>query len=109
MMRLSIIFVLLFCTFSVVGQQQKIDVNKDINLAKVYEQLVKEGYGTPKIYLELANAHYFDSNYVQAKKWFEKVFQSQETVNDVIVFRYKQSLKALNLDIIENNYLIGTN
>ncbi len=85
--------------------QAKTDVNKDIDVAKVYEQVVKEGYGTPEIYLKLANEHYFQGNYTSAKKWFEKVFETEKPTDKKIVFRYKQTLKALKVRLEGNPYL----
>ena len=87
------------------------DVNKDIDLTKVYEQVVKEGYGTPEIYLKLANEYYFLNDYTNAKKWFEKVFDDQKPTDKMLLFRYKQTLKALNLTFDKNPYLAvsGTN
>ncbi|MAN59968.1 MAG: hypothetical protein CMC08_09065 [Flavobacteriaceae bacterium] len=74
----------------------KIDVNTDIDLTKVYEQYVKEGYGTPAIYEKLANGNYFKNNYAQAKKWYEKLFETQADPNTTLQFRYQQTLKALS-------------
>ncbi len=81
------------------------DVNRDIDVAKVYVQVVKEGYGTPTIYLKLANEYYFQSNYADAKMWYEKVFEAEKPTDKTILFRYKQSLKALKLNPKENPYL----
>ena len=81
------------------------DVNKDIDVAKVYEQVVKEGYGTPTVYLKLANEYYFQSNYASAKLWYEKVFETEKPTDKTILFRYKQTLKALKLKLEGNPYL----
>ena len=109
---ISLFTVFLLCVSLTVKAQenQGIDVNKDIDLAKVYEQVIKEGYGTPKVYLDLANAYYFGGDYANAKKWFEKVFETEELTTDMVVFRYKQSLKALKEDMDANPYLaaLGT-
>ncbi|MEZ4874344.1 MAG: hypothetical protein R2793_02535 [Flavobacteriaceae bacterium] len=110
MKRLCISFTLLFWMSIQLGHAQEtpsIDVNKDIDLAKVYEQVIKEGYGTPKVYLDLANAHYFNGDYKSAKKWYEKVFETEELSTELVLFRYKQSLKALNEDIEHNPYLLS--
>ena len=88
-------------------EETTIDVNKDISITKVYEQVIKEGYGTPKVYLDLANAHYFESNYKSAKKWYEKVFETKELVTSKVLYRYKQSLKALNEVFVTNKYLVS--
>ncbi len=85
--------------------QDKIDVNRDIDLVKVYTQVVNEGYGTVSIYKELANAHYFRSDYSESKKWFEKLFSEEESQEKIHLYRYKQSLKALKLYTEDNVYL----
>lgn len=46
--------------------RHKTDVNKDIDVVRVYEQVVAEGYGTPFIYRKLATAYYFKSEYAKA-------------------------------------------
>lgn len=101
----------MFCLFLSINlfaqEASKIDVNKDISITKVYEQVIKEGYGTPKVYLDLANAYYFESNYANAKKWYEKVFEVEKEASETIRYRYTQSLKALNEDLINNKYLVS--
>jgi len=84
-----------------------IDVNKDIAITKVYEQVIKEGYGTPKVYKDLANAYYFEGEYTSAKKWYEKLFESTSP-EKITLFRYKQTLKALNISLEENKYVAAT-
>jgi len=110
------LFLLLFCvSFTVTAQssstEKTIDVNKDVDVVKVYEQVVKEGYGTPFIYKKLANAHYFNSNYGAAKKWFEKLFSTEKPTDATLKYRYTQTLKALDLYTSENKYVTysGTN
>ena len=85
--------------------QSSTDVNKDVDRTAVYEQVVKEGYGTPTIYKELGNGHYFKGNYAEAKKWFEKLFDSEGLDDPMLKFRYKQTLKALKMDPDGNAYL----
>jgi len=81
------------------------NVNTDVDRTSVYEQVVKEGYGTTKIYKELGNGHYFKGNYAEAKKWFEKLFETDPPSDPKMKFRYRQTLKALNEDIDDNPYL----
>ncbi|MCH2490136.1 MAG: hypothetical protein MK211_08305 [Flavobacteriales bacterium] len=114
--HLLFLFALIIFTFSSVAQAQtntSTDVNKDVDVTKVYEQVVKEGYGTPLIYKDLANAYYFKSNYAMARKWYEKLFSVEPPTDETLKFRYKQSLKALNANIEKNKYLsspaVGTN
>lgn len=99
------------CLFGGVSSFAQTDVNKDIDLAKVYEQVVKEGYGTPEIHLKLANEYYFQNNFTKAKEWYEKVFENEKPTDKMLLFRYKQTLKALNVNLEQNKYLAvsGTN
>ena len=98
-------------TFSQSNNKPKIDVNKDIDLVKVYESYVLDGYGTASIYQKLANANYFKNNYSEAKKWFEKLFDLEKLKDPTLKFRYKQSLKALNINPEDSIYLsaVGAN
>ncbi len=99
MYRFRLFLVAVFVSFLSFSQtQEKIDVNKDIDVVKVYLQVVKEGYGTSFIYKELANAFYLRGNYSESKKWFEKLFAEEETADATMKYRYNQSLKALGLN-----------
>lgn len=105
-MKNSIIIAFLLCSLGIVAQNNTpVDVNKDIAITKVYEQVIKEGYGTPKVYLDLANAYYFEGNYQKARQWYEKLFETQTITKEIVLFRYKQSLKALKVSLEKNKYL----
>ncbi|RDK88817.1 hypothetical protein [Marinirhabdus gelatinilytica] len=102
--KLLALTILLVC--SIAGfSQQKINVNKDIDVVKVYEQTVKDGYPTLEIYQKLATAHYFRSNYEDAKKWFEKWFEMELPKDPTAKYRYRQTLKALKVSAKNNKYL----
>lgn len=91
---------LLFAGISTVSFSQsntKTDVNKDIDVVRVYEQVVSEGYGTPFIYKELANAYYFKSEYNKALLWFEQLFEVEKSNDPQILQRYEQTLKAVKI------------
>ena len=75
-----------------------VDVNKDVDVTIVYEQVVKEGYGTPFIYKELANAYYFKNEHSKAKTWYEKLFETEKSDDETLTFRYHQTLKALKVE-----------
>lgn len=96
--KLHLLAFLLFAGISSVSFSQtktRIDVNKDIDVVRVYEQVVAEGYGTPFIYSELANAYYFRSEYNKAVLWFERLFDAEKTHDPQMLQRYKQTLKAV--------------
>jgi hypothetical protein len=84
---------------------EKIDVNKEIDLMRVYEQYVKDGYGTPAVYKKLADGHYFKNDYTTAKKWFEALLQADGSTPKMYVNRYIQTLRALDIDTTNNKYL----
>ena len=112
MCKIRFVFLFFFITtFSFAQGENKINVNRDIDLVKVYKQVVKEGYGTPSVYKELANATYFRSEYAESKKWFEILFEEEKVTDKVLIFRYNQSLKALGLykKKMEELSAIGTN
>lgn len=94
---------ILICTtcYSQNDLSREIDVNTDVDVTVVYEQVVEEGYGTSFIYKELAIAYYFKNDHENAKKWFEKLFEVDETNDATLKFRYNQTLKAL--DVIKSN------
>lgn len=103
--------IFLLCLLWAFTSSGQTDVNTDIDLTKVYEQVVKEGYGTPEVHLKLANEYYFKNNYKKAREWYEKVFENEKPTDKMLLFRYKQTLKALNVDTQQNKYLAvsGTN
>jgi hypothetical protein len=86
-------------------QSQKTDVNKDIDPLKVFERYVQDGYGTPSVYKKLANGYYFKNEYPAAKKWFEKLFQSDQPISQTYKARYIQTLRALKIDATNNPYI----
>mgnify|MGYP001569149062 CR=1 FL=1 len=98
MLSFRLLFLSIFITSLSLSQtEKKINVNKDIDLVKVYKQVIKEGYGTPSIYKDLANETYFRSNYKESKIWFEKLFVEIKVTDPTLIYRYNQSLKALGL------------
>ena len=83
---------------------EKTDVNKDIDLMRVYEQYVKDGYGTPAVYKKLADGYYFKNDYTTAKKWLEALLQADAST-PMYINRYIQTLRALDIDTANNKYL----
>jgi Tfp pilus assembly protein PilF len=84
---------------------KKTDVNKDIDLMRVYEQYVKDGYGTPAVYKKLADGYYFKNDYTTAKKWLEELLQADASTPKMYINRYIQTLRALDIDTTNNKYL----
>jgi hypothetical protein len=83
--------------------QRKTDVNKDIDVVRVYEQVVVEGYGTPFIYKKLATAYYFKSEYGKALDWFQKLFAVEKNTDPELAHQYNQALKAVGVENSKNS------
>ncbi len=61
-----------------------------------YEKLVKDGYSKEDIFKNLGNANYLNANYEEATKWYEQLFQLENTsIDSEFMYRYAQSLKSL--------------
>ncbi len=99
-----IAFILFLC-ISFAGFSQEEATSKSIDIVKVYEQTIKEGYPSLEIYKKLATEQYFRSNYNEAKKWFEKWFDMEMPKDKTSKYRYKQTLKALKVSAKNNKYL----
>lgn len=105
---LAALLILFSLSSSVIAQTTEVvttDVNKDIDLMRVYEQYVKDGYGTPAVYKKLANGYYFKNEYVSAKKWLEVLLQADDATPKMYINRYIQTLRALDIDTTNNKYL----
>lgn len=73
--------VLLFIAFTAQGQENrstKTPESNQIDVIKIYDNVVKEGYESAQIYQKLAQANFVKENYIDSKKWFEKWFEIDE-------------------------------
>jgi outer membrane protein OmpA-like peptidoglycan-associated protein len=68
-----------------------------ISAIKIYEHLANKGKGTAEIYEKLADANYFNANYVQAQKWYEKRYAMSAPFSEGFLYRYSQSLKSAGM------------
>jgi len=98
--KISILFVPLFISFfgAVHAQQSAEPVSQEnqiIDVIKVYELVVADGYESAQIFETLATEHFFKKNYLDAKKWFEKLFLIEKNPEPIAYFRYAKSLEAL--------------
>lgn len=97
---------LIIITWSIaynLNAQSITNVNRDIDVTRVYEQVIEEGYATPEIFLKLANAYYYENRFEDAKKYFEKVFETNLPKTEILQYRYSQTLKALKLTQNKDN------
>lgn len=95
---INIYFLLINCI--VFGQQSNLErANAKFNnlsyveAISLYSNLVNDGYGTPAIFENLANAYYYQSNYALAKVSYDSLFKINKRVSMATYYRYISVLK----------------
>ncbi|MEX0997997.1 MAG: hypothetical protein WDZ45_13185 [Flavobacteriaceae bacterium] len=99
-------FLLLFSSFyaqqSTVASSQQ---DQHIDVVKVYEKVLEDGYESAQIFEKLANSNYERGNYSEAKKWFEKWFSKDKNPKTIAYLKYSKTLEALNEPEKAKHYL----
>jgi len=65
-----------------------------IDAISIYEKLVDRGSENPDVFKKIADANYFNANYIEAEKWYTKLLDLQAEQSKEVYFRYGQSLKV---------------
>ncbi len=94
---------------SIFAQQSEVpglQQNYNIDVVKVYEKVVEDGYESVQIFQKLANSHYSRGNYIQARKWFEKWFNLDKTPERIAYLKFSKTLQALNEIEKAKHYLL---
>lgn len=109
-MRTGFFFLIfsLFSFFTSYSQQSAIVGNQKeqhIDVIKVYEKVVEDGYESIQIFEKLANSNYEKGNYLEAKKWFKKWFSKDTNPKTIAYLRYSKTLEALNEPEKAKHYL----
>jgi len=110
-MRYTVFLILSFLIgsiFTLQAQQMNApssQANKPIDVIKIYEMVVAEGYVSSQIYETLATENFYISNFADAKKWFEKLFALDSNPEPMAYYRYAKSLEALKELEKANQYL----
>ncbi len=102
--------VLCFAIFSgifskTIAQEKPIVKKHEIDIVKVYERVVADGYVDAFIYKKLATEYYSRSDFANSKKYFEKLFKLQKIKDSEIELKYNNCLKALS-DLNQNIALL---
>ncbi len=66
-----------------------------IDATKTYEHVAEKGYKSVDMFEKLANAYYFNSDLVNANKWYTELFAMNTEVAPEYYYRYSQSLRAV--------------
>lgn len=67
-----------------------------VDAGEVYLKVAEKGYQSEELYTKLGNIAYFNAQYDEALKWYERLFAIIENPEDpIILLRYSKSLKAL--------------
>ncbi|WP_299397527.1 OmpA family protein [uncultured Gelidibacter sp.] len=99
-------FFLCFLCFSniaiVFGQERKMEKAAEnyeqlnyVNAQKIYLDVAARGHESEELFTKLGNTYYFNAQYDEAVKWYERLFQfNANPKEDIVYLRYSQALKA---------------
>ncbi|WP_163410158.1 OmpA family protein [Flavobacterium ajazii] len=98
---LSLIIINIF-SFNGYAQESKVKTaGKDydnyayIDAIKIYEKVAEKGYKSEELFKKLGNAHYFNSHFESAAKWYGELFaMNTDEIGSEYYYRYAQSLKS---------------
>src|SRR5690625_4754416 len=98
----TLLFVMLLFPFSGYSQINRLKHGEKlyekydyIDAQKVYKKVVERGYASAQIYADLGDSYYFQSNYSEALKWYEKLFNEfPESIDATHYVRAIQSFKS---------------
>ena len=66
-----------------------------VDAQKIYLAVAAKGYESEEIFTKLGNSYYFNAQYDEAVKWYERLFDFAPHPTETILFlRYSQALKA---------------
>lgn len=75
--------------------KQQYDKYEYINAQETYLKVAKKGYESADLFKNLGNSFYFNSQFEDALKWYEKLFEKfPDEIEPEYYFRYAQTLKS---------------
>lgn len=77
-----------------------------VDAIAIYTKLADKGYESINLYTKLGNANYFSAKYIDAAKWYGKLFDMTTDVVPEVYFRYSVALKAIDDIEKSNEYLM---
>ncbi|WP_375324358.1 OmpA family protein [Flagellimonas sp. GZD32] len=68
-----------------------------IDARKIYLNIVKDGYQSAQVFKKLGDTYYFNSEYVEAVEWYNRLLMNYPEAMDAdYYYRYAQSLKSID-------------
>ena len=94
--------VVLFAIGQVTAQEQKLakadklyEKFAYVDAIKTYENIAEKGYKSVDLFQKLGNAHYFNSEFEKANKWYAELFALGQELEPEYYYRYSQTLKSV--------------
>lgn len=109
-----LVFLVLLCAGSSIAQKRAklAKANKEfdkydyIDAREIYLKVVEDGYHSAEIYKKLGDTYYYNSDYVTAVNWYERLLQKYpDNIEVDYYYRAAQSLKSLDR-LEESNLLL---
>lgn len=114
MKNITVLYLSILCLTTLSNYAQKAKVsNADkkydkyayVDAIKTYERVAEKGHKEPKMFENLGNAYYFNSEYAKAAKWYEQLFDLTTNVDPEIYYRYAQCLRSIGQNEKANEML----
>ncbi|RMB59061.1 flagellar motor protein MotB [Dokdonia sinensis] len=67
-----------------------------VDARKIYLEIADEGYSSAELFEKLGDSYYFNAQYEDAERWYQKLVSNYEAeIRPEYLFRYSQTLRAL--------------
>lgn len=67
-----------------------------VDARKIYLEIAEEGYTSAELFEKLGDSYYFNAQYEDAERWYQKLVSNYEAeIKPEYLFRYAQTLRAL--------------
>ena len=76
-----------------------------VDAIESYERIANKGYKSVEIFQKLGNAYYFNSDFINAEKWYSELFKFSDVVDREYYYRYAQSLKSVGNYTKSDSYM----
>lgn len=104
-----LVLLLLIGNVTIISAQQSEKIkqaDRYIDVVKVYELVVEEGYESAQIFEKLAHSYFAKRNYTEANKWFIKLFEIEKNPKPLSYLQFSKTLKELSEHSKASEYLV---